>query len=131
MPGSELPISCCKKTDSTNSTLTKDPSWNPNQQPSGYTERMLMLRPELALVTRFEIPAKPVFSGRPKHEIWCDLSSDGVHFDTVSVRMNPLWANPEHEFHFVGKRPWFLDKKVDAPFGRMTAKQRSDSSLKF
>jgi len=45
--------------------------------------------------------------------------------------MNPLGANPEHELDFVGKRPWFLEEKVDTPFGRMTAKQRCDSSLKF
>jgi len=45
--------------------------------------------------------------------------------------MNPLGANPEHELHLVGKRPRFLEEKVDAPFGRVTAKQRRDSSFKF
>ena len=45
--------------------------------------------------------------------------------------MNPLGANPEHELHLVGQRPRFLKKKVDAPFGRVRAKQRRDPSLKF
>jgi len=45
--------------------------------------------------------------------------------------MNPLGADPEHELHLVGKRPWFLEEKVDAPFGRVRAKQRRDPSLKF
>jgi hypothetical protein len=44
---------------------------------------------------------------------------------------NPLWANPEHELHLVGKRPWFLEKKVGAPFGRVTANETRDPSLKF
>src|ERR1700719_927885 len=45
--------------------------------------------------------------------------------------MNPLGANPEHELRLVGKRPRFLEEKVDAPFGRVTAEQRRDPSLKF
>jgi len=45
--------------------------------------------------------------------------------------MNPLWANPDHEFDFVGKRPRFFEKKVGAPLGRMSTKQRCHSGLKF
>src|ERR1700693_6308597 len=40
-------------------------------------------------------------------------------------------GQPEHKLHFVGKRPRFLEEKVDAPFGRMTAKQGRDPCLKF
>src|SRR5580693_876919 len=105
--------------------------WNPDQQAARYTERMFMPRPEFVLVARFKIPAESVFSGRPKHKIWCDFGSNRVHFDTVCVRMNPLGASPEHELYLVGKRPRFLEEKVDAPFRRVTAEQRRDPSFKF
>ena len=106
-------------------------SGNPNQQPARDAERMFMSRPEFVLVARFKIPAESVLSERPKHKVWCDFSRNGVHFDTVCVRMNPLGANPDHELHLVGNRPRLLEEKVYAPFGRVTAEQRRDPSLKF
>jgi hypothetical protein len=50
--------------------------WNPDQQAARYPERMFMPRPELVLVARFKIPAESVPSGRPKHKVWCDFSSN-------------------------------------------------------
>ena len=45
--------------------------------------------------------------------------------------MNPLWANPQHELHFVGNSPGLLEQKIDAPFRRVTPKKWRNADLEF
>ena len=45
--------------------------------------------------------------------------------------MNPLGANTKHELESIGRRPGLLEEKINAPFRRVTSKQRRDTCLKF
>lgn len=90
-----------------------------------------MSRPELVVVTGFEIPTDLVPPRRPKHEVCGELDADGVLLHSECVGMNSLRADAEHELRSVGQRPRLLEEKVDTPFRRVTAEKRGDTSFKF
>src|ERR1700684_2183521 len=66
--------------------------------------------------------------GRPEHEIPHGFPREGVHCHEVVSRVNPLWADARHEFHFLREHPWLFVQKVEIPFCRVMREKRHHSS---
>jgi hypothetical protein len=83
------------------------------------------------VISRFEKPAEVMFAIWPEHRIPSYFSGDCVGPSPSLFEVNPLRANPEHEFCFSRQGPRLLEEQVGIPFFRIVGVERRNAEFKF